>query len=198
MSKPKNKNKKDLLVGLRDNHYKNRTDLVQAIQLLGEIKRERDRIKNKIEDQISKLQLDLQKEILPFDLRIQHIASGVKYFVDHHKTELFPNPEYKTCKLTTGVLKLRKVPASVKTRGNAKFLEKILSENGILEKLNTLVSKLGGLYIRLKLELDKERILADPLKAEQKIGIELNEESERLYITPSETEIEIEVGLGVA
>ncbi|PJZ62857.1 host-nuclease inhibitor Gam family protein [Leptospira adleri] len=198
MSKPKNKNKKDLLVGLTDNHYKNRTDLVRAIQLLGEIKRERDRIKNKTDDQISKLQLDLQKDILPFDLRIQHIASGVKYFVDHHKTELFPNPEYKTCKLTTGVLKLRKLPASVKTRGNAEFLEKILSENRILEKLNTLVSKLGGLYIRLKLELDKERILADPLRAEQKIGIELNEESERLYITPNETEIEIEVGLGVA
>lgn len=192
MSKSKSKDKKDRLADLTNNYYRNRLDLAEAIQLLGEIKRERDRIKSKADDQISKLQLDLERKILPFDLKIQHIASGVKYFVDHHKTELFPDPAYKTCKLKTGVLKLRKSPASVKTRGSAKFLEKILSENGILEKLNVLISKLGGLYIRVKLELDRERILANPLRAMQKIGIELNEESERLYITPNETEIEIE------
>nr|EMN23158.1 hypothetical protein LEP1GSC063_2661 [Leptospira santarosai serovar Arenal str. MAVJ 401] len=42
------------------------------------------------------------------------------------------------------------------------------------------------------MELNKEQILAEPLKAMQKIGIELNEESERLYISPSETDVEIE------
>ncbi|MBM9499345.1 host-nuclease inhibitor Gam family protein [Leptospira sp. 201903071] len=189
MSKSKNKTH---VVDLPDNNYKDRTDLTQAIQLLGEIKRERDRIKNKTDNQISRLQLDLQEEVSPLDLRIQHIASGVKYFVDHHKDELFPNPEYRTCKLGTGVLKLRKTPASVKTRGTLKFFERILSENGLLERFNTLISKLGGVYLRVRLELNKEQILAEPFKAVQKIGVELNEESERLYITPNETEIEIE------
>ncbi|AOP32552.1 nuclease inhibitor [Leptospira tipperaryensis] len=190
MSKPRNT--KTHLIDLPDNNYKHRADLTQAIQSLGEIKRERDRIKSKTDDQISKLQLNLQDEVLPLDLKIQHIASGIKYFVDHNMEELFPDPEYKTCKLTTGVLKLRKIPASVKTRGSSKFLERILSENGLLKRINTLISKLGGVYVRVKLELNKELILAEPLKAMKKIGIEFNEESERLYITPNETEIEIE------
>ncbi|TGK10970.1 host-nuclease inhibitor Gam family protein [Leptospira stimsonii] len=192
MSKLKNTKKKGGLLDLPDNRYKDRSDLTHAIQLLGEIKRERDRIKSRTDDQISTLQRDLQNEISPLDLKIQHIASGVKYFVDHHKEELFPDPEYKTCKFTTGVLKFRRVPASVKTRGTVKFFEKILSENGLLDRFNFLISKLGGMYLRIKLELNKEKILAEPLKAIQKIGIEFNEESERLYIIPSETEIEIE------
>ncbi|EMN91221.1 host-nuclease inhibitor Gam family protein [Leptospira weilii] len=179
-------------VDLPDNNYKTRVDLTQAVAQLGEIKRERDRIKSKTDDQISKLQIDLQEEITPLDLKIQHIASGIKFFVDNHKEELFPDPEYRTCKLTTGALKLRKIPASVKTRATEKFFERILSKNGLLEKFNALVSKLSGVYLRVKLELNKEQILAEPLKAIQKIGVELNEESERLYISPSETDVEIE------
>ncbi|MBM9576258.1 host-nuclease inhibitor Gam family protein [Leptospira sp. 201903070] len=188
----KKKTSKNHLVDLPDNNYLNRDDLTQAVQQLGEFKRQRDRITSKTDDQISKLQNDLQEEISPLDLKIQHIASGIKHFVDHHKEELFPDPEYKTCKLTTGSLKLRRIPASVKTRATQKFFERILSENGLLEKFNNLVSRLSGVFLRVKLELNKEQILAEPLKAMQKIGVELNEESERLYISPSETDVEIE------
>ncbi|MBM9577468.1 host-nuclease inhibitor Gam family protein [Leptospira sp. 201903070] len=192
MSKSKKTINKNSILDSRDNNFKDRTELSQAIQLLGEIKRERDRIKSKVDDRISRLQLDLQKKISPLDIKIQSIASGIKYFVERHKEELFPNSDYKTCKLSTGVLKLRKTPASVKTKGTLKFFERILSENGLLEKFDTLIFKLSGLYLRVKLELNREQILAEPLKAIQKIHVELNEESERLYITPNETEIEIE------
>ncbi|WP_061223603.1 host-nuclease inhibitor Gam family protein [Leptospira weilii] len=179
-------------VELPDNLYKNRADLTQAVAELGETKRERDRIKSEVDDQISQLTTELQTELTPLDLKIQHIVSGIKLYVDTNKDELFPDPEYRTCKLPTGELKLRKVPASVKTRASSKLFEKILSENGLLEKFNNLVSKLGGIYLRVKLELNKEQILAEPLRATQKIGVELNEEKERLYITPSEIDAEIE------
>ncbi|EKT85962.1 host-nuclease inhibitor Gam family protein [Leptospira santarosai] len=179
-------------VDLPENRYKNRADLTQAIAQLGEIKRERDRVKNEVDDQISQLTKQLQTELTPLDVKIQHIVSGIKLYVDKNKEELFPDPEYKTCKLPTGELKLRKIPASVKTRISAKFLEKILSENGLLEKFNALTTKLTGLYLRIKLELNKDLILSEPLKAIKKIGIELNEETERLYITPSEIDAEIE------
>ncbi|MBW0432301.1 host-nuclease inhibitor Gam family protein [Leptospira yasudae] len=179
-------------VDLPENRYKTRVDLTQAIAQLGEIKRERDRVKSEVDDQISQLTTQLQTDLTPLDVKIQHIVSGIKLYVDKNKDELFPDPEYKTCKLATGELKLRKIPASVKTRASTKLFEKILSENGLLEKFNNLVSKLSGIYLRVKLELNKEQILAEPLKATQKIGVELNEESERLYITPSEIDAEIE------
>ncbi|WP_061219643.1 host-nuclease inhibitor Gam family protein, partial [Leptospira weilii] len=139
-------------IDLPNNLYNTRADLTQAVAELGETKRERDRIKSKVDDQISKLTTELQTELTPLDQKIQHIASGIKLFVDKHKNELFPDPEYKTCKLPTGDLKLRKVPASVKTRGTVKLFEKILSENGLLEKFNNLTSKLSGLFLRVKLE----------------------------------------------
>ncbi|EMK22372.1 host-nuclease inhibitor Gam family protein [Leptospira kirschneri] len=188
----KKKTSKNPLVDLPDNNYENRDDLTQAVAQLGEFKRQRDRLTSETDDQISKLQNDLQEKISPLDLKIQHIAGGIKHYVDHHKEELFPDPEYKTCKLTTGSLKLRNIPASVKTRSSAKFFEKILTENGLLQRFSNLVTRLSGVYLRVKLELNKEQILAEPLKAIQKIGVELNEESERLYISPSETDVEIE------
>ncbi|TGK23405.1 host-nuclease inhibitor Gam family protein [Leptospira stimsonii] len=179
-------------VDLPENRYKTRVDLSQAIAQLGEIKRERDRVKSEVDDQISQLTTQLQTDLTPLDVKIQHIVSGIKLYVDKNKDELFPDPEYKTCKLPTGELKLRKVPASVKTRASAKLFEKILSENGLLEKFNALTSKLNGLFLRIKLELNKDQILSEPLRASKKIGIELNEETERLYITPSEIDAEIE------
>ncbi|RHX89881.1 host-nuclease inhibitor Gam family protein [Leptospira stimsonii] len=188
----KKKTSKNTLVDLPDNNYLNRDDLTQAVAQLGEFKRQRDRITSETDDQISKLQNDLQEKISPLDLKIQHIAAGIKHYVDHNKEELFPDPEYKTCKLTTGSLKLRNIPASVKTRATAKFFEKILTENGLLQRFSNLVTRLSGVFLRVKLELNKEQILAEPLKAVQKIGVELNEESERLYISPSETDVEIE------
>ncbi|MCG6191784.1 host-nuclease inhibitor Gam family protein [Leptospira sp. FAT2] len=192
MPKAKNSLNKTILVDLPDNRYRNLAEIAQAIQQLGETKRERERIKSRTDDEIAKLQLDLQDQMFPFDLKIQHIASGIKFFVDHHKTELFPDPEYRTCKFATGSLKLRRVPPSVKTRGTAKLFERILSENGLLEKFSNLIAKLSNVYLRVKLELNKEQILAEPLRAMQKIGIEFNEEAERLYIAPNETELEIE------
>ncbi|MGJ4785680.1 host-nuclease inhibitor Gam family protein [Leptospira interrogans] len=178
-------------VELPENLYKNRADLTQAIAQLGEIKRERDRVKSEVDDQISQLTTQLQTELTPLDVKIQHIVSGIRLYVDEHLDELFPDPEYRTCKLPTGLLKLRKVPASVKTRGTKKLFEKILSENGILEKFNAWTLKLSGLFIRVKLEFNKDQILSDPLRA-SKNGIDLNEETERLYITPSEIDAEIE------
>ncbi len=179
-------------VELSDNLYKNRADLTQAIAQLGEIKRERDRVKSEVDDQISQLTTQLQTDLTPLDVKIQHIVAGIKLYVDKNKDELFPDPEYKTCKLPTGELKLRKVPASVKTRASAKLFEKILSKNGLFDKFNALTSKLNGLFLRIKLELNKDQILSEPLRASKKIGIELNEETERLYITPSEIDAEIE------
>lgn len=178
-------------VELPENLYKNRADLTQAIAQFGEIKRERDRVKSEVDDQISQLTTQLQTELTPLDVKIQHIVSGIRLYVDEHLDELFPDPEYRTCKLPTGLLKLRKVPASVKTRGTKKLFKKILSENGILEKFNAWTLKLSGLFIRVKLEFNKDQILSDPLRA-SKNGIDLNEETERLYITPSEIDAEIE------
>lgn len=99
MLKSKNSPNKTIRMELSNNRYKERPDIALAVQQIGEIKREKDRIRSRTDDQIAKLLLDLQNEMDLLDLKIQHLVSGIKFYVDHHLEELFPNPEYKTCKL---------------------------------------------------------------------------------------------------
>ncbi len=65
MSKSKNSPNKTIPIELPNNRYKERSDAARAIQQIGEIKREKDRIKNKTDEQIAKLLLDLQNEMTP-------------------------------------------------------------------------------------------------------------------------------------
>lgn len=188
----KAKPQKPVLTDLPNNVYNDRNDLTTAVGLLGDLRSERDKYAGEAQTKITKIQEELQDKIGPLDAKISHITAGIVHFVKNQKANLFPDPEYKTHKLTTGSLQIRKVPASVKTRTSTAFLEKILDKTGLLKAFTSLSEKLSKNFLRIKLELNKEAILADPINAKSKIGIEFNEESERLYIRPDSIDIEID------
>lgn len=188
----KSKTSKPVLTDLPNNVYNNRNDLTNAVGLLGDLRSERDKFAGESQKKITQIQEDLQEKIAPLDAKISHITAGIVHFVKNNKPELFPDPEYKTHKLTTGSLQIRRVPASVKTRTSTAFLEKVLEKTGLLNAFTNLSEKLSKNFLRIKLELNKEAILADPINAKSKIGIEFNEESERLYIRPDSIDVEID------
>ncbi len=72
MLKTKDSPNKTIRMELPNNRYNERPDIALAVQQFGEIKWEKDRIKSKTDDQIAKLLLDLQNEMDPLDLKIQH------------------------------------------------------------------------------------------------------------------------------
>lgn len=191
MAKTKKQEVKRPLVDLPNNDYKNRTDLEKAVEFMGEQMLEKERIVNEANAKISEIRASLEDALYPLQARIEHVTDGIAFFVKKNRDELFPDPDLKTCKLISGTLQLRRTPASVKTKGTTKLFEKILAENGLLQLFNEWVARLSNVFIRVNLELNKEAILADPLNARQKIGVELNEAKERLYIKPSRLEDEI-------
>ncbi|MCW7459582.1 host-nuclease inhibitor Gam family protein [Leptospira bandrabouensis] len=188
----KAKIQKPVLTDLPNNVYNDRNDLTNAVGSLGNLRSERDRYVGDAQTKITKIQDELQEKIAPLDAKISHVTAGIVHFVKNRKDELFPDPEYKTLKLTTGSLQIRKVPASVKTRTSIAFLEKILEKAGLFNAFTNLSEKLSKNFLRIKLELNKEAILADPINAKSKTGIEFNEESERLYIRPDSIDVEID------
>ncbi|EMJ53889.1 Gam-like protein [Leptospira interrogans str. UT126] len=182
---------KKTLVDLQNNEYKSRTDLEKAVEYIGEQMLEKDRLVNEAESKIAAIRSELEEVLYPVQSKIEHVTSGVAFFVKKNREELFPDPNLKTCKMISGSIQFRKIPASVKTKGTAKFFEKILAANGLLQRFNDWAAKLSNVFIRVSIELNKEAILAEPLRAKQKLGVEINEEKERLYIKPSRLEDEI-------
>lgn len=176
---------------LPSNAYKNKAELEAGMEYMGEQMLERDRLVNEANQKISQIRSELEETVYPIQAKIDHVTSGIAYFVQKNREELFPDPNLKTCKLISGTLNFRKTPASVRTKTSVKLLERILAENGLLQLYNDWIARLSKVFIRAKLELNKDSIIADPLAAHQKIGVELNEEKERLYIKPSRIEDEI-------
>ncbi|EKO49704.1 Gam-like protein [Leptospira kirschneri str. 200801925] len=191
MAKIKKNEEKRPLVDLPSNAYKNKAELEAGMEYMGEQMLERDRLVNEANQKISQIRSELEETVYPIQAKIDHVTSGIAYFVQKNREELFPDPNLKTCKLISGTLNFRKTPASVRTKTSVKLLERILAENGLLQLYNDWIARLSKVFIRAKLELNKDSIIADPLAAHQKIGVELNEEKERLYIKPSRIEDEI-------
>lgn len=171
---------------------KSRAELETAIAVIGTLQRKKREIQDRYNTQIQRLQEDLGVELQPIDAEILTVSLGIKAFTDLHRPELFPT-EKKTASLTTGTVSYRDKPAAVKTRISAKLIEKILAENGLLEYYHKAVTKFGKVFLRMKLEINKEQVLADPITAKKLIGVEIEEGIERLYVKPTEVETEMEV-----
>ncbi|WP_061246756.1 host-nuclease inhibitor Gam family protein [Leptospira noguchii] len=191
MAKSKKTEEKRPFVDLPDNAYKNRAELEAGMEHMGEQMLEKERLVNEANQKISQIRSELEETLYPIQSKIDHVTSGIAYYVQKNREELFPDANVKTCKLISGTLNYRKTPASVRTKASVKLFENILAENGLLQLYNEWIARLSKVFIRAKLELNKDSIIADPLAAHQRIGVELNEEKERLYIKPSRLADEI-------
>jgi phage host-nuclease inhibitor protein Gam len=178
-------------IDLPNNIFKSTTDLSEGVALIASLRRERDTKAADLNERISELQIELAEAIEPFDRKIAHLASGVKYFADQNKAKLLEG-ESKTIKLPTGHLSYRSQPMSVKTKSSTKLVDKILEQNEMSDWWAKIVIKLSKVFLRVKLELDKDACLKNKNFAKEKLGIEFNETEEKFYIKPAEMD-EIEV-----
>ncbi|MBE7439085.1 MAG: host-nuclease inhibitor Gam family protein [Spirochaetales bacterium] len=166
---------------------KTRNDLEHAVARMGELQRQKRELENHFNDQIQQLQEELGDRIKPIEEGILAISLGIKAYTDRNRKELFPTDK-KTAELTTGSISYRDKPAAVKTRTSARLIEKILAENGMLEFYNKAVTKFNRVFLRMKLELNKDAILSDPITARKITKIEIEDEIERLYVKPATVE----------
>ncbi len=153
-----------------------REQVTQAIRLIGVHQRERDRIQAEMNDHLALHRERFEAEALPHAERIRALAEGVQTWCEAHRDELTEGGRVKTANLASGEVKWRLSPPKVVLKNAATVLE-IIRARGLL-----------GL-IRVKEEISKEAILADPAAVDGIKGIRV-EQAEQFVIEPFETKLE--------
>jgi phage host-nuclease inhibitor protein Gam len=167
-------------------------DLAGNLKRLGELQREKSGLQSSVDEKISILQEELAKALDPIDAEIRLISLSIKQYMDRNRQKHFTTDK-KTLNLETGDLSYRRSGLSVKTKSSQKLIENILEKNNLLNVRDSFVKKMSRVFLRAKLELDKEAILKDPKKAVELTGVEIDEGLERFYLKPYSTNVEMEI-----
>lgn len=167
-------------------------DIAPAIGRIAELNREKDSLESKANEKINAIQEALSADLKPLLDEIKKISLSVKQYVDKNRTKLFLD-DAKTVKLETGDIAYRSGKPSVATNSTEKVINEILDRNDLTDVKTKFDKKMAKVYLRTKLELNKDAILENPDEAFEKTGVGIKEGAERFYIKPYATNTEMEV-----
>ncbi|WP_345859286.1 host-nuclease inhibitor Gam family protein [Shewanella algae] len=148
-------------------------DVTCDIRKIGDMQREALRLQTQMNDRIAAIteEYSPQLETLKKDLDV--LSAGVQSWCEANRDELTKGGKSKTANLTTGEVSWRVRPPSVSIRGVENVLENL--KNLKLER-----------FIRVKEEINKDAILADPKVAGGIAGITIKSGVEDFAIVPFE------------
>jgi phage host-nuclease inhibitor protein Gam len=146
------------------------------IAAIGIAQRERDRIRADMNDALAAQREMWEAQARPYADQIKELTSGVQLYCEANRSNLTQNGKVKTAKLASGEVSWRTRPPSVTVRG----------AELVIEALKTL-----GLarFVRIKEEVNKEAILAEPEVAQQVRGVTISQ-GEDFVVKPWDTELE--------
>jgi phage host-nuclease inhibitor protein Gam len=153
-----------------------RDETADAIREIGEHQRERTRIEAAMNDEIAGIKQKYEEQARPHGEAIAARSQGVQIWCEANRALLTQDGKVKTANLASGEVKWRLRPPSVKITG----VDAVIS---LLKQL-----KLKH-FVRVKEEVDKEAILADPDAVAAVQGIKI-EQKEDFAIEPFETKLE--------
>lgn len=149
----------------------------EAVAEIGRRQRERDRIQAEMNDNLAAMRAEYEAMARPHAERIAALTHGVAMYCEAHRDVLTNSGKTKTARLASGEVSWRMRPPSVVPRGGLA---------GVIDTLKRL-----GLtrFLRIKEELDKDAILADPKAVEGIKGLAISQR-EDFVIKPDSTELE--------
>jgi phage host-nuclease inhibitor protein Gam len=153
-----------------------RDQAVDAIAEIGKRQRERDRIQAAMNDEIAAIKKRYEEQAEPHGERITELADGVQTWAEAHRAELTDGGKVKTAQLPSGELRWRLPPPSVSIKGSEMVIEK-------LQELRL------SRFLRERIEIDKEAILADQDAVASIKGITIKQD-EQFEIVPFETRLQ--------
>jgi phage host-nuclease inhibitor protein Gam len=153
-----------------------RDDVTSAIAMIGAHQRERDRIQAAMNDELSRIRERFEAEAKPHADVISQLTKGVHLYCEAHRDEITKGGKVKTHTFASGEVKWRLRPPSVVLRG----------ADAVLDALKAL--KLDR-FVRVKEEVNKDAILADPEAVAGVKGISVRQ-TEDFVVQPWDTELE--------
>ena len=144
---------------------------------IGVCQRHRTRIESEMNDRLALLKARYEESAAPLNAKIQGMLKGLSTWCEANRVELTRDGKVKFFRFAAGEVSWRSRPPSVAIR----------SLKSVLAALNNL-----GLrrFIRVKEEIDKEAMLAEPSVANTVVGVKVASAGEDFVVTPFETKLE--------
>jgi phage host-nuclease inhibitor protein Gam len=151
-----------------------RQETQRDIKIIGDVQRQLVRIEADMNDEIAKLNKAAAPRIDALRARLQELQGGVQTWCEANREDICGKG--KTANLITGEVNWRQRPPSVSVR-----------------KPEEVIATLQGLgmdrFVRVKDEINKEAILAEPAAVAGIKGISINTGIEDFVITPFEVDL---------
>lgn len=151
-------------------------DCSRAIWRLGTLQRERQRIEADMNDRLAAIKEESEAKAKPIGEEISALARAIQAFCEAHRPAL-TDGKVKYHRFGAGEINWRRRPPKVTVRGAATVI-------AALKRLGL------ARFIRVKEEINKEAMLAEPDVAAGVAGVSIGSEGEDFVITPLETELE--------
>jgi phage host-nuclease inhibitor protein Gam len=172
MAKAERVKKQVLAVNIPTNSY----EAGAALETLGAHQRERKVIEAHMNDEISAIKRKYEEQAQPHGEEIVRLLEGLHLYAEAHKHELLTGKS-KTVQLTSGEIGWRTSTPKVAVKGVDFVIERIKAM-GLSDK-----------FLRIKEEINKENMLAEPEAAVQVPGVTINQ-TESFWAKPFETQLE--------
>lgn len=146
------------------------------IEQIGDAQRRRDELTTAMNEEIARIKADHEEKAYPYAEIIREFSDAVRIYCEANRDRLTKDGKTKTFKFAAGEISWRIRPPRVRITG----------EGVVLKTLQAL-----GLdrFIRVKEEINKEAILAEPAAVEGVKGIAISQ-GEDFVIKPYATELE--------
>ena len=151
-------------------------EVIEAIAEIGRQQRERTRIEAAMNDDLAKVREAWERQAAPHLENIRALTTGVQLWCETHRAALTQDGKVKFAHLASGDVKWRMTPPKVVIRAVDVVLDYL--KQAALDR-----------FIRLKEEVNKEAILAEPEAVAHIKGITVTQKEEFIVI-PFETELE--------
>lgn len=147
-----------------------------AIKQIGDLEREQVRLSTLQADEKAVIDEKYTAELTALKEQVKPLQKAVQAFCESRRLELTNGGKQKTAYFTTGEVQWRARPPSVKISSVAKVIDAI-KNTGFLQ------------FLRVKEEINKEALLADPKTARSISGISIRENEEEFVIKPNDEEV---------
>ncbi len=156
---------------------RSRDEAEAMLAKIGDAQREIALVQASLDQRVADAKADAESAVKLLTKRITELTDGLRVWAEANRPELTDNGKRQHGKLATGLIAWRRRPAKVTVRG----------VDAVLERIEAL-----GLdrFVRLKREINKEAMLAEPKVAGGIEGVTIGSAGEDFVVEP--------VGLGLA
>lgn len=152
-------------------------DCARDIARIGAITRELTRYDAEMNDKIAEITSTYAPLIESLKEQIKPLQAGVQVWCEANRNELTRGGKVKTADFVTGQVQWRQRPPSVSVRGADAVIERLITLNLVK-------------YLRLKREINKDAILAEPDAVRGVPGITVITGVEDFVIVPAEIDVD--------